>query len=51
LPLSARGGDFELHLGQDVSIGYPSHDASSVELYRGVADVPGPDREAAVSLG
>jgi uncharacterized linocin/CFP29 family protein len=33
LLLSARGGDFELHLGQDVSIGYLSHDASSVELY------------------
>lgn len=33
LLLSARGGDFELHLGQDVSIGYLSHDASTVELY------------------
>ncbi|MFB9837747.1 family 1 encapsulin nanocompartment shell protein [Actinoallomurus acaciae] len=31
--LSTRGGDFELHLGQDVSIGYLSHDATSVELY------------------
>ncbi|GLZ80257.1 bacteriocin [Actinorhabdospora filicis] len=31
--LSTRGGDFELHLGQDVSIGYASHDAESVELY------------------
>ena len=31
--LSARGGDFELYLGEDVSIGYLSHDASSVELY------------------
>jgi uncharacterized linocin/CFP29 family protein len=33
LVLSTRGGDYELHLGQDLSIGYASHDASSVELY------------------
>jgi uncharacterized linocin/CFP29 family protein len=31
--LSARGGDFVLHLGEDLSIGYLSHDATSVELY------------------
>jgi len=31
--LSARGGDYELRIGQDLSIGYLSHDASSVELY------------------
>lgn len=31
--LSARGGDYELYLGQDLSIGYLSHDASSIELY------------------
>jgi uncharacterized linocin/CFP29 family protein len=31
--LSTRGGDFELHLGQDLSIGYAKHDATSVELY------------------
>lgn len=31
--LSTRGGDFELHLGQDLSIGYLSHDAQSVRLY------------------
>lgn len=31
--LSTRGGDFELHLGQDLSIGYAAHDATSVELY------------------
>ncbi|TQS45925.1 family 1 encapsulin nanocompartment shell protein [Cryptosporangium phraense] len=31
--LSTRGGDFELYLGQDVSIGYLSHDANSIELY------------------
>jgi uncharacterized linocin/CFP29 family protein len=31
--LSARGGDFELHLGEDLSIGYLSHDSEYVELY------------------
>jgi len=31
--LSGRGGDFELRLGQDLSIGYLSHDAESVQLY------------------
>lgn len=31
--LSTRGGDYELHLGQDLSIGYLSHDAASVQLY------------------
>ena len=31
--LSARGGDFELDLGQDVSIGYTSHSETSVQLY------------------
>lgn len=33
LLVSTRGGDFELHLGQDTSIGYQSHDDDSVELY------------------
>jgi uncharacterized linocin/CFP29 family protein len=33
LVLSTRGGDFELTLAQDVSIGYLSHDATSVALY------------------
>jgi len=33
LLISARGGDFELRLGQDLSIGYLSHDADSVQLY------------------
>ncbi|MFI8420035.1 family 1 encapsulin nanocompartment shell protein [Streptomyces sp. NPDC085479] len=33
LVLSTRGGDFELRLGQDVSIGYLRHDADTVELY------------------
>lgn len=31
--LTTRGGDFELHIGQDVSIGYLSHDDSAVHLY------------------
>jgi uncharacterized linocin/CFP29 family protein len=31
--LSTRGGDFELRIGQDLSIGYLSHDATSIELY------------------
>jgi uncharacterized linocin/CFP29 family protein len=31
--LSTRGGDYELRLGQDLSIGYLSHDAGRVELY------------------
>ncbi len=33
LLVSTRGGDYELHLGQDVSIGYLSHDAEGIELY------------------
>jgi uncharacterized linocin/CFP29 family protein len=31
--LTTRGGDFDLHLGQDASIGYLSHTDSSVRLY------------------
>ena len=31
--LTTRGGDFELNIGQDISIGYSSHSATSVELY------------------
>src|SRR5690606_12295268 len=30
--LSLRGGDFELHGGQDFAIGYRAHDADGVEL-------------------
>ncbi|GAA1571465.1 MULTISPECIES: family 1 encapsulin nanocompartment shell protein [Kribbella] len=33
LLVSTRGGDYELHLGQDLSIGYLSHDTDSVQLY------------------
>jgi uncharacterized linocin/CFP29 family protein len=31
--LSTRGGDFALHIGQDVSIGYSSHTDAAVRLY------------------
>jgi uncharacterized linocin/CFP29 family protein len=33
LVISARGGDFELHPGQDASIGYLGHDSDTIELY------------------
>lgn len=31
--LTTRGGDFDLHIGQDVSIGYASHTNTTVALY------------------
>jgi len=31
--LTTRGGDFSLHIGQDVSIGYFNHNDSAVQLY------------------
>ena len=31
--LSGRGGDYELGLGEDLSIGYLFHDAEHVRLY------------------
>jgi uncharacterized linocin/CFP29 family protein len=31
--LTTRGGDFELDIGQDISIGYSSHSNAAVELY------------------
>lgn len=33
LVLTTRGGDFELDIGQDISIGYLSHTHETVELY------------------
>jgi len=33
LVLTTRGGDFELTVGQDLSIGYASHDRDKVELF------------------
>jgi uncharacterized linocin/CFP29 family protein len=31
--LTTRGGDFELHIGQDISVGYLSHTEAAVRLY------------------
>jgi uncharacterized linocin/CFP29 family protein len=31
--LTTRGGDFELDIGQDISIGYLGHSSTTVELY------------------
>jgi uncharacterized linocin/CFP29 family protein len=31
--LSMRGGDFAFDSGEDLSVGYESHDAESVSLY------------------
>ncbi len=31
--LTTRGGDFDLHIGQDISIGYLSHTDTTVRLY------------------
>jgi uncharacterized linocin/CFP29 family protein len=31
--LTTRGGDFALHIGEDVSIGYSGHDDTTVRLY------------------
>ena len=31
--VTTRGGDFELHLGQDLSVGYLSHTETAVRLY------------------
>jgi uncharacterized linocin/CFP29 family protein len=31
--LSTRGGDFQLHIGQDVSIGYSGHNDTVIRLY------------------
>lgn len=33
IPMNTRGGDFDLHFGQDFSIGYLSHTDSVVRLY------------------
>jgi uncharacterized linocin/CFP29 family protein len=31
--ISMRGGDYELHVGQDLSVGYAAHDRETVELF------------------
>lgn len=33
LLVSTRGGDYQLHIGQDLSIGYLSHDTEHIHLY------------------
>ncbi len=44
--LSTRGGDYELTVGQDLSIGYAAHDRTDVELYpHRVVHVPRARRE------
>jgi uncharacterized linocin/CFP29 family protein len=49
--LTTRGGDFDLHLGQDVSIGYLSHTDSVVRLYlQETLTFLLPTSEAAVAL-
>jgi len=49
--LTTRGGDFEIFLAQDLSIGYTSHDADTVHLYFTQALTFGVHTaEAAVSL-
>src|SRR5699024_8977586 len=50
--LTTRGGDFALHIGQDLSIGYFSHDAENIELYLTESFTFAVDSdEAAVTLG
>lgn len=49
--LTTRGGDFDLHLGQDASIGYLSHTGSTVQLYlQETFTFLMPTSEAAVAL-
>jgi uncharacterized linocin/CFP29 family protein len=49
--LTTRGGDFTLHLGQDISIGYLSHDADTIQLYlQETMTFLMPTAEAAVAL-
>ncbi|MEV0431639.1 family 1 encapsulin nanocompartment shell protein [Nocardia sp. NPDC050413] len=50
--LTTRGGDFEFAIGQDLSIGYLSHDAETVQLYfQETFTFLVETSEAAVSLG
>ncbi|MGD9694284.1 MAG: family 1 encapsulin nanocompartment shell protein [Thermoleophilia bacterium] len=49
--VSRRGGDFELVVGQDLSIGYLDHDAAAVRLYiEGSVTFRAAGPEAAVAL-
>jgi uncharacterized linocin/CFP29 family protein len=50
--LTTRGGDFDLHIGQDISIGYLSHTDSAVRLYlQETMTFRSLTAEAAVALG
>lgn len=50
--LTTRGGDFDLHLGQDLSIGYLSHTDTAVRLYlQETFTFLMPTSEAAVAFG
>lgn len=50
--VSERGGDYELHRGQDLSIGYLRHDAETVELYlQETLTVRVATAEASVAIG
>ena len=50
--LTTRGGDFALHLGQDTSIGYLSHDAETVRAVpAGDADLPDAHRRGRRRVG
>lgn len=50
--LTTRGGDFELDIGQDISIGYLSHSSTTIDLYlQGTFTFLMLTSEAAVVLG
>lgn len=50
--LTTRGGDFELDIGQDISIGYLSHSSTTIDLYlQGTFTFQMLTSEAAVVLG
>lgn len=50
--ISDRGGDYELHLGEDLAIGYQHHDDSSIQLYlRETLTVRVATAEASVVIG
>jgi uncharacterized linocin/CFP29 family protein len=52
LLLTTRGGDYELDLGQDLSVGYESHDDAAVHLYlQETLTFRAYTGEAAVALG
>ena len=49
--ISQRGGDFELTVGQDFSIGYLEHSATAVRMFpSGVIHVSGGDAGGGLAL-